>query len=145
MADNEIDLEAALDGLMTAARYSEQEGHEDLCYLISHLYQLLGDRELGEKEWLDSEDESPLIIAKSALRIDDSSYEGDMQVESWQLTAINTDSPVEKAGVFVEFWDTDDDEVSGEFYFPLADAQSLILDLLRSLNREMHIDGDTDD
>lgn len=142
MSSEKIEVEAALDGLMTAARYSEQEGHDDLCYLISHLYQLLGERELGEGEWCDIEEMFPAVSGEAAVRLGESSYQGGVEMETWHFVEPAIDLPSEDADVLVEFSDTDDAEFSGEFYFSASETQSLILELLKSLNQEIGFDED---
>ncbi|WP_436932486.1 hypothetical protein [Halosimplex halobium] len=44
------DLEDALDGLIAASAFCEEQGHHELSHVIGHLYQRLGDLEMGEQE-----------------------------------------------------------------------------------------------
>lgn len=44
------DLEDALDGLIAASNYSDKQGHHEISHVIGHLYQRLGDLEMGEQE-----------------------------------------------------------------------------------------------
>lgn len=133
------DLEEALDGLITAANYCDQKDHHDLSYVISHLYQLLGERELGEKEWYGLEEVFPVVRGEAEVRLDDSSYQGDIEMELWHITAAETDFPTEDADVFVEFWDNEDIEASGELYFSASETKNLVIELLKALNQELDI------
>lgn len=43
-------LEKALDGLIAAGKYCDENGHEDLSSEINRVYQALGKRELGQPD-----------------------------------------------------------------------------------------------
>lgn len=139
--DDTTNLEDALDGLLAAVEYCDEQDHRDLSYVLGHVYQLLGDRELGETEWYELREVLPVVRGEGEVRLDGSSYQGDIDMEIWSLKAVETDFPAEDADVLVEFWDGDDVEVSGEFYFSASETKNLVLELLKSLNEELEPNG----
>lgn len=50
MTNGETDVETALDGIIGAVRYCENNGHDDLSEELNSVYQELGKRDLGQDD-----------------------------------------------------------------------------------------------
>lgn len=143
MGDSSFDpenpsLEDALDGLLAAANYCDQQDYRALDYIIGNLYQTLGARAINEHTTDGMEERIP---ANAIVTVNNNQYKGEIDIEPWTKTAVTTaftDELDNDLGTVLEFWD-EDDNLNGDLVLDIKQTRALIEALLRALDDQLRI------
>lgn len=135
---DEPSLDDALDGLQTAAQYCDAQDYRALDYIIGHLYQVLGARGTDDASGASIDEQFP---AAMRLTFNDTEYTGDVTIEPWTQTAVNTSFTNDldtDLGTVLEFWNAND-TLNGDLVFDITQTRTLIESLLHALDDQLRI------